>query len=306
MDPADEEPVFDQHAEEELERDAPRHHEIAEEWDSHEPLDLREPPALDPAYEPPADEVLVPETPPPSAADPPERHAKRPGAAPGEPEQLGEETAEYDVEAEELKKRQGRGRARGDAGIPPGRSGPRPAVVRAAASARLRLRGLRVGAAPSGAGRLGPARAHSGWAVVVSRAPAPEPGGLRYRRESISVIEESGCRRSSMLCAGIRSSSTAAARDDPVRERSALLEGHRRDQLAEIPVQRQPRAPGSGGIATRGVRHGRRHLAEWGQPAALPSRRGRGSQRLSARPRAAIGPTCLLRSARRAGGIDPA
>jgi hypothetical protein len=107
VDPADEEPMFEHHADEELERDPPRHHEIAEEWDSHEPLDLREPSAPDGAYEPPTDEVLVPETPPPSAAAPPERHAEPPGAAPGEPDQLGPETAEYDVEAEELKKHQG-------------------------------------------------------------------------------------------------------------------------------------------------------------------------------------------------------
>jgi hypothetical protein len=104
---ADEEPVFDHHADQELEREAPKHHEIAEEWDSHEPLDLQESHAPDPAYEPPTDEAPVPQTPPPAAAAPPPGHAEPPADERTEDDHLGEETAEYDVEAQELKKREG-------------------------------------------------------------------------------------------------------------------------------------------------------------------------------------------------------
>jgi hypothetical protein len=106
----------------EPEYDAPRHHEIAEEWHAHESLQAERSGAPDGLHEPfPAAEHLPPEeslpehqllqgegpglepdahvpaTPPPAPAAP----------APDQPEHLSEETAEYDVEAEHREQQEG-------------------------------------------------------------------------------------------------------------------------------------------------------------------------------------------------------
>ena len=103
IEPGYEEPVFD-HEEEESDRGAPRHHEIAEEWDSHEPPDLEEPP--EPIYpgehsdnEPLTEEHPAAAAPPPGQAPPP--------PAPAQADHLGGETVEYDVEAEHFSEREG-------------------------------------------------------------------------------------------------------------------------------------------------------------------------------------------------------
>jgi hypothetical protein len=107
VEPAEDEPVFDHHAHEESDREPPRHHEIAEEWDSHEPLDLQKPRAPSRPSEP-AEEPLPADTPPPSAATPPPSDVAPPTPAPAEADHhLDEETAEYDIESEELKKPKG-------------------------------------------------------------------------------------------------------------------------------------------------------------------------------------------------------
>ena len=119
--------------------EAPRHHEIAEEWDAHESLHTEQPIAPQGRHEPfptdehfPADERLpaeepllheeqplhgdgpglepdahAPAIPPPAPASP--QPAEPPPVAPplDEPEHLAEETAEYDVEAEHRKERTG-------------------------------------------------------------------------------------------------------------------------------------------------------------------------------------------------------
>ncbi|HUE27841.1 MAG TPA: hypothetical protein VMP89_13785 [Solirubrobacteraceae bacterium] len=102
-DAANEESVFDHDPEQEFEREPPRHHEIAQEWDSHEPLDLQEPPAPAPAYESPAEDPFPVEPPPPAAATPRPSEAAPPVPAPAEDEHLDQETAEYDIEAEQRK-----------------------------------------------------------------------------------------------------------------------------------------------------------------------------------------------------------
>jgi hypothetical protein len=104
VEPGDEEPVFD-HEAEGPEADAPRHHEIAEEWDSHEPLDLEEPPEPMRASEHFDDEPLTEEH--PSAAPPPAGEAPPPAPAPAQAGHPGEETVEYDVEAEQFREHDG-------------------------------------------------------------------------------------------------------------------------------------------------------------------------------------------------------
>lgn len=98
VEPADEELVFD-HDDELPGREAPRHHEIAEEWDAHEALDLQEPPEPVRPEEPFADEPLTEEH-PPAAATPPPGETPPPAPAPAQAGHPGEETVEYDVEAE--------------------------------------------------------------------------------------------------------------------------------------------------------------------------------------------------------------
>jgi hypothetical protein len=100
--PPTEAPVFDHEGDSDPVREAPRHHEIAEEWDAHEPLDLQEPPA--PMEELNSHEPARAETPPPAAAPRP-GDAPPPGPAHGD--HLGEETAEFDVEAEEFEDGEG-------------------------------------------------------------------------------------------------------------------------------------------------------------------------------------------------------
>jgi hypothetical protein len=105
------------------EYEAPRHHEIAEEWHAHEALHGEEPGAPDGLYEPfpsdehlPADELpaehqplhgegagVEPDAHAP-AMPPPARSGDAPPPAPATDEALSEETAEYDVEAEHRKK----------------------------------------------------------------------------------------------------------------------------------------------------------------------------------------------------------
>jgi hypothetical protein len=125
--------------EREREPEAPRHHEIAEEWDAHESLHTEQPSAPEGQREPfpaeerfPADERLPAEEPlpheeqplhgdvpglepdadapaiPPPAPASPQRPEPPPATPPlDEPEHLAEETAEYDVEAEHRKERTG-------------------------------------------------------------------------------------------------------------------------------------------------------------------------------------------------------
>jgi hypothetical protein len=121
------------------EPEAPRHHEIAEEWDAHESLYTEQPRVPDGRHEPfptdehfpaddrrPAEELLpheeqplhgdgpglepdahAPAIPPPAPASPP-RPEPPPVEPPlDEPEHLAEETAEYDVEGEHRKERTG-------------------------------------------------------------------------------------------------------------------------------------------------------------------------------------------------------
>jgi hypothetical protein len=112
----------DRLAEREPEYDAPRHHEIAEEWHAHESLQAEQSGMPEGLHEPfPAEEQLPgeesldehqllqgegpglepdahgPATPSPAPAAPP----------PDQPEHLSEETAEYDVEAEHREEREG-------------------------------------------------------------------------------------------------------------------------------------------------------------------------------------------------------
>jgi hypothetical protein len=94
---ADDEPLLDPAAE--YEPEAPRHHEIAEEWDAHEPLDFQEPPEPLDLEEPATTEHFAAQTPPPAAAEPPPGDAPPPAPAPDPADHLGEETAEFDVEA---------------------------------------------------------------------------------------------------------------------------------------------------------------------------------------------------------------
>jgi hypothetical protein len=102
--PGDEAPVFD-HEAEGTDGDAPRHHEIAEEWDSHDPLDLEEPPEPMGARDHVDDEPLTEEH---SAAAPQlPGEAPPPAPAPAQADHLGEETVEYDVEAEQFGEHKG-------------------------------------------------------------------------------------------------------------------------------------------------------------------------------------------------------
>lgn len=96
---ASDELVFDHESERESEPEAPRHHEIAEEWDAHDPLDLQEPPGPVGADQRRDEEPLAAE-PRPDAAGPPSGDAPPP--APAQADHPGEETVEYDVEVEEL------------------------------------------------------------------------------------------------------------------------------------------------------------------------------------------------------------
>ena len=106
VEPSHDEPIFDEDSGHEpiaeAERDAPRHHEIAEEWDSHEPLDLQEPPEAaatdEHLAEPYPAEPRSSDPEPPGEASPP---------APVQADHLGEETAEYDVEAEHFEEGEG-------------------------------------------------------------------------------------------------------------------------------------------------------------------------------------------------------
>jgi hypothetical protein len=82
-------------------REAPLHHEIAEEWDAHEPLDLQEPDDDPFGREPDETEPQTAEHSAAEAAPSPDG-APPPAPAPAEGNHLGEETVEYDVEAEEL------------------------------------------------------------------------------------------------------------------------------------------------------------------------------------------------------------
>jgi hypothetical protein len=93
IEPADDEPLRDPMAD--YGQDAPRHHEIAEEWDAHDSLDLQEPPEPPEAEEPATNEHFPAQTPPPAAAPPPPGDAPPPTPV-SDP---GEETAEFDVEA---------------------------------------------------------------------------------------------------------------------------------------------------------------------------------------------------------------
>jgi hypothetical protein len=97
IEPADDEALRDPAAD--YEQESPRHHEIAEEWDAHEPLDLQEPPEPLDAEEPATSEHFPAQTPPPAAAPPPPGDAPPPAPAPDPADHLGEETAEFDVEA---------------------------------------------------------------------------------------------------------------------------------------------------------------------------------------------------------------
>ena len=72
------------------------------------------------------------------------------------------------------RRRRGRGRARGDSRVPPGHAGARPALVRAASAARLRLRRLTPGRTgprriePAASARAGPARMRLGVGYAVA------------------------------------------------------------------------------------------------------------------------------------------
>ena len=101
VEPAHDEPVFDHDPEREPERESPRHHEIAEEWDAHEPLDLQEPPEPLGAERALDEEPFAAEPPPPAAAPPP-GDTPQPAPAPAHADHVGEETVEFDVESEEL------------------------------------------------------------------------------------------------------------------------------------------------------------------------------------------------------------
>jgi hypothetical protein len=79
----------------EPEPEAPRHHEIAEEWDSHEPLDFHGPQDPAAARDVLDEEPLTDEHPPVAAAPP--RDAAPP---PSDDDGLDHATVEYDVEAE--------------------------------------------------------------------------------------------------------------------------------------------------------------------------------------------------------------
>jgi hypothetical protein len=97
VEPADDEPLLDPVAD--YQQEPPRHHEIAEEWDAHEALDLQEPPEPLDAVEPATTEHFPARTPPPAAAPPPPVEVPPPTPVPDPADHLGEETAEFDVEA---------------------------------------------------------------------------------------------------------------------------------------------------------------------------------------------------------------
>jgi hypothetical protein len=110
--PLPEEPLLER----EPEYEAPRHHEIAEEWHAHESLHAEQTGETENVHEPVAAEGrgLEPDAPPapavsPAPASPPPSESRPPVPPPDQPEHLGEETAEYDVEAEHRGERQGDG-----------------------------------------------------------------------------------------------------------------------------------------------------------------------------------------------------
>ena len=98
----------------EREREAPRHHEIAEEWHAHESLAAEQTGAAESVHEPLAAEqhplndegpglesdAPAPAVPPPAPASPPPSESRPLAPPPDEADHLAEETAEYDVEAE--------------------------------------------------------------------------------------------------------------------------------------------------------------------------------------------------------------
>ena len=137
------------------------------------------------------------------------RRARRPrGASPRTRARLDEETA--GPTTERARRARGGGRARGDAGLPPGDARARSALVRAEAAARLRLGQVAPDTRPPARSALQPQRSRAETRLEVAGGAARKGGALADPASSLPIEVSPGSPAGRFTCPG--SSSRRPAR----------------------------------------------------------------------------------------------